>query len=80
LKHGAYAVVVLGDNKVLGRNIETHKLLIDMASVSGFKLEVVLKDKIRGRGMITRRHNSGGLIKEEFIVVLKKEGENVSGN
>jgi DNA modification methylase len=73
LKSEAYAILVVGNNKVLGRNIETYKLLIDLAALSGFKLKLVLKDKIRGRGMITKRHNSGGLIKEEFIIVLKKE-------
>lgn len=81
LKHGAYAVIVLGNNRVLGREVETYQLLSDIASVSGFKLQLVLKDKIRGRGMITKRHNTGGLIKEEFMLVLKKEdGENVHSN
>jgi len=74
LKEETYAIVVFGHNKVLGRNVETYKFLIDVAMFSGFKLKLVLKDKIRGRGMITRRHNTGGLIKEEFIIVLKKEG------
>jgi hypothetical protein len=74
LKSEAYAILVVGNNKVLGRSIETYKLLIDLAVFSGFKTKLVLKDKIRGRGMITKRHNSGGLIKEEFIIVLKKEG------
>jgi hypothetical protein len=73
LKSEAYAILVIGNNKVLGRNIKTYKLLIDLATLLGFKLKLVLKDKIRGRGMITKRHNSGGLIKEEFIIVLKKE-------
>ena len=74
LKGGGYAIVVIGNNKVLGRNVRTYKLLMDVATFSGFELKLVLKDKIRGRGMITRRHNTGGLIKEEFITVLKKEG------
>jgi len=73
LKEGAYAIVVIGNNKVLGRTVKTYKLLIDVAIHSGFKLGLVFKDKIRGRGMITRRHNTGGLIKEEFIIVLRKE-------
>jgi len=73
LKTGAYAVIVVGDNQVLGRNIGTHKLLVDIAISFGFNLEVILKDEIRGRGMITKRHNTGGLIKEEYIVVLRKD-------
>lgn len=74
LKDEGYAIVVIGNNKVLGRAVGTYKLLIDVATFSGFELKLTLKDKIRGRGMITRRHNTGGLIKEEFIVVLRKEG------
>ena len=73
LKDETYAIIVIGNNKVLGRNVETYKYLIDIATFLGFNLKIVLKDKIRGRGMITRRHNTGGLIKEEFIIVLKKE-------
>ena len=73
LKDEAYAIVVIGNNKVLGRKVETHKFLIDIATFLGFKLRIVLKDKIRGRGMITRRHNTGGLIQEDFVIVLRKE-------
>ena len=74
LKEEAYAIVVVGNNKVLGRSLETYKFLINVATFSGFKLKLVVKDKIRGRGMISRRHNTGGLIKEEFAIVLRKEG------
>jgi DNA modification methylase len=72
LKNESYAVLVVGNNEVLGKKVKTYSLLIDAAESVGFKLELVLKDRIRGRGMITRRHNTGGLIEEEYIVVLKK--------
>jgi DNA modification methylase len=74
LKDESYAILVVGNNKVLGKNVDTYRFLIDLAIHSGFKLILILKDEIRERGMITKRHDSGGLIKEEFIVVLKKEG------
>lgn len=72
LKKDRYAVIVVGNNKVLGRYVETYKLLADLAVSAGFELEAVFRDEIRGRGMITKRHNSGGLIKEEFVLVLRK--------
>jgi SAM-dependent methyltransferase len=72
LKKDRYAVIVVGNNKVLGKYVETYKLLIDLAVSVGFELEAVFRDEIRGRGMITKRHNSGGLIKEEFILLLRK--------
>jgi len=73
LKDGGYVIIVIGNNKVLGRDVETYRLLTDVAVQSRFSLQVALRDKIRWRGMITRRHNTGGLIEEEFILVLKKE-------
>jgi len=72
LKSDGYAIIVVGNNKVLGKYIETYKLLTDLAISVGFKPELIFKDEIRGRGMITKRHNSGGLIKEEFILILSK--------
>lgn len=72
LKNDSYAILVVGNNTVLGRNVETYRLLIDLAISLGFKLELVVKDEIRRRGMITKRHDSGGLIKEEFVIILKK--------
>jgi len=73
LTKGGHAIVVIGNNKVLGRNVETYKLLADVATSYGFELKLVLSDKVRKRGMITRRHNTGGLIKEDFVIVLRKE-------
>lgn len=73
LKNDAYAVLVVGNNTVLRKKVKTYRLLTDLAVSIGFREILVLKDNIRGRGMITKRHNSGGLIKEEYIIVLKKE-------
>ena len=39
----------------------------------GFEDEMILIDKIRSRGMITKRHETGGLVTDDWIVVLKKE-------
>lgn len=74
VKNGSYAIFVVGNNKVLGKIVDTHRLLTDLALMEGFKEILILKDSIRKKGMITKRHNSGGLINEEFIIILKKEG------
>lgn len=73
LKNDAYAVLVVGNNTVLKRKVDTYRLLIDLAVLVGFREVLILKDDIKGRGMITKRHNSGGLIKEEYVILLKKE-------
>jgi hypothetical protein len=72
LKNDAFAIIVIGNNQVLGKKVKTYSIIADIAINSGFELKLVLVDKIRGRGMITRRHGTGGLIKEEYAVVLKK--------
>lgn len=73
LKDNAYVILVVGNNTVLKRKVKTYRLLTDLAVSIGFREILVLKDNIRGRGMITKRHNSGGLIKEEYVIILKKE-------
>ena len=40
--------------------------VVRKVSRANFKEILILKDSIRKKGMITRRHNSGGLINEEF--------------
>lgn len=74
LKKEGYFILVVGDNKVLGKKIDTYKLLSDIAILNGFKEIVILKDEIRNRSMITKRNGSGGLIKNEYVVILRKEG------
>ncbi len=72
LKNHAYVALVVGNNVVLKKNVETYRLLMEVAELVGFTTVLILKDDIRGRGMITKRHNTGGLIKEEYIIILKK--------
>nr|WP_320161403.1 hypothetical protein [uncultured Methanoregula sp.] len=72
LKKGAYAVLIVGNNKVAGEMIETYRLLQRIGEQCGFTTELILKDPIRTRGMITKRHGNGGLIKDEYVLVLKK--------
>lgn len=72
LKKGAFAVLIVGNNKVAGETIETYRLLQQIGENCGFVTELILKDPIRTRGMITKRHGNGGLIKDEYVLVLKK--------
>jgi hypothetical protein len=74
LKPHSYAVIIVGNNKVTGKTVETYKLLEKIAENCGFVIELVLRDPIRTRGMITKRHGNGGLIKDEYVLVLKKRG------
>lgn len=73
LKKDGYAILVVGNNKVLKKKVDTYRLLTEVAINLGFKEIVTLKDKIRGRSMMTKRNGTGGLIKDEYVIVLKKE-------
>ena len=54
-------------------NFRNHKILVDMADQDGgFEVETILVDRIRAMGMITKRHESGGLVSDDWIIVLKK--------
>mgnify|MGYP001598050431 CR=1 FL=1 len=65
-------IFFVGDNMVCGINVKTHALLAEIGEHVGFNKELIVKDRIRSRGMITSRHKNGGLIQDEYIVVLKK--------
>lgn len=73
LKKKGYLILVVGDNKVLGKRVETYRLLADIASRIGFNEIITLKDSIKSRSMMTKRNDTGGIIKNEYITLFKKE-------
>jgi len=73
LKKGGYLILVIGDNKVLGKRVGTYRLLADAASRISFNEIVTLKDDIKSRSMMTKRNDTGGIIKNEYVILFKKE-------
>ena len=72
LKKDREMILIVGNNKACGFDVNTHDMLAEIGESVGFKRELVIKDRIRSRGMITRRHRNGGLIEDEYAVVLRK--------
>ncbi|MBA7504310.1 hypothetical protein ES706_02944 [subsurface metagenome] len=73
LKEGGRFVLVVGDNTICGLTVESHRILADIAvQDSGFEVETMLVDKIRSRGMITKRHETGGMVLDDWVIVLRK--------
>jgi len=73
LRKDGHFIIVVGNNTICGTVVESHQILADIAETVGdFDIEMILIDKIRSRGMITKRHESGGLLLDEWIVVLVK--------
>lgn len=74
LKKGGRFILVVGDNTICGEQVNNHQILTDIATQElGFELEVAFVDSIRSRGMITKRHETGGLVLDDWVIVLKKE-------
>jgi DNA modification methylase len=74
LKPGGWLVLVVGDNTVCGNVVENHRILSEMAEQDlGFSLQTILVDEIRSRGLITKRHETAGVITDEWVLMLKKE-------
>lgn len=72
LRNNGFMVLVVGNNVVGNLTVNTAQLLIELAKNNRFEVVFVLRDEIKGRGMITKRHDTGGLIKDEFVIVLRK--------
>lgn len=73
LKPGSWFVLVVGDNTVCGNIVENHSILAEIAEHDvGFSLQTILVDEIRSRGLITKRHETAGLITDEWVLMLKK--------
>ena len=73
LREGGRLILVVGDNTVCGIRVENHRILADLALRDmGFKMETILVDRIRSRGMITKRHETGGLVLDDWVIVLRK--------
>lgn len=72
LKKGGRFILVIGDNTICGLKLESHRILTDIAQDSGFEVETMLVDKIRSRGMITKRHETSGMVLDDWIIVFQK--------
>lgn len=73
LKNYGYFVMVIGNNTIAGYEFLTYKYLIEIAESIGFKTELVLIDDIKSRGLMTKRNKTASVISREYIIVFKKE-------
>lgn len=68
----AKAIIVIGNNTIGGIKVPTNKILVDMASKVGFKLERIFVDDIISRGLMTKRNKTANIINSEWVLVLHK--------
>jgi ubiquinone/menaquinone biosynthesis C-methylase UbiE len=72
IKPGGYFVLVVGNNRVFAQRIPNHRILGDLAAREGFKLACSFVDKIKSRGLMTKRNTTADIIPDEWVLVLKK--------
>lgn len=72
LKPGGYCVLVVGNNLVLKQQMPNNRILAEIANEEGLLTKSMLVDEIRSRGLITKRHDTAGIIADEWIIMLQK--------
>lgn len=72
LRPEGYCILVVGNNAIFKQVIPNNQILAEMAQEEGFELEAMLVDKIRSRGLITKRHETASMIADEWIILLRK--------
>lgn len=72
LRSGGHMVLVVGNNVVCGEEFQTRQFLEEICLDMGFKVEVILRDEINSRGLMTKRNKTASVIACEWITVFKK--------
>ena len=65
--------MVIGNNLVFNRMVQNHQILTNIARDQvGFDVDFIARDEIRSRGLITKRHETSGIIGDEWVISLSK--------
>lgn len=72
VRRGGHVVLIIGNNTVCGKIFDTQRYLTEISHELGLELLIRMEDRIRSRGLITKRHSSAGVIANETILVFKK--------
>lgn len=72
LKKNKHLIFVVGDNTVRKIHVPTHKIVSDILIRNGFKMDKILKDKIKYRGFMKKRNQTAGIIDYEWVLIFKK--------
>ncbi|WBO86409.1 DNA methyltransferase [Hymenobacter yonginensis] len=72
LKHCGHYVLVIGASTVRGIVVDTPEILLEIMKSIGFKSECNWKYEIRNRHMRFPRKGNGGIIHDDYVIVVKK--------
>lgn len=73
LEPGRHFILLIGNNEVKGLKVPSHQILAEIALKSGFSsVYRPLVDKIKSRGLMTKRNKTAGLINSEWLIIFRK--------
>jgi DNA modification methylase len=72
LKRGGYVVLIMGNNRVCGEELNTQQYLSDFLTQCGLSLQFKLIEDIRSFGLMTKRNTTADIISREWVLVFKK--------
>lgn len=72
LEPGGHYCIVVGDGRIRGVTVPTHSILIDIGRGLGFTLVDLFAYVIKNRYLRFPRQGRGGLIKRDWVIVLRK--------
>lgn len=72
LKKGGIYCIVIGESKIRDVNVPTPEVLIEIAKIIGFKLDLLFSYVIKNRYLRFPRNGRGGYISKDWIISLKK--------
>jgi len=73
MNEGGRFVLVVGNNLVRNKKVLNHQILANMAvNDIGFDVDFIARDEIKSRGLITKRHETSGIISDEWVISLSK--------
>lgn len=73
LKPNGYVVLISGNNHVCNKVFNTTDYLNELCQEQGWKLKLSLIDKIKSRGLMTKRNKTANIINSESVLLFKKE-------
>jgi DNA modification methylase len=72
LKKGGYLTIIIGNNKVCGKEFNMQAYISEYLMRKKMKIQCKLIDDIRSYGLMTKRNKTADIISREWILVFKK--------
>lgn len=72
LEKGGHYIIVVGNSQIRGVDVPTNDIIIDIAKKEEFRLVNLFSYRIKNRYLRIPRKGRGGLIKEDWVIVLEK--------